>query len=66
MRKNGYIVRLVVSFGLMGCGVIVGYTGYIAELPILLLVSYPVFGIGSGLMVWEESRRLDEGITHQE
>ena len=63
MFKTGYLIKIVVAFGLMGAGMIAGYYGAIYDFIPLVLTSYPVFGTGAALAAWEESRRMDEGLT---
>ena len=64
MLKSKYLVKIVLAFGIMAMGIIVGYYGYVFQEGTLFLVSYMLFGIGTSLAVWNESRRVDEGVTN--
>jgi len=58
MTKRGYLLRLVMAMGLMGAGMILGWSALIDEAALPLIVGYFVFGSGAAITAYTETKRL--------
>lgn len=59
MMKKGYIVRMAVSFFLIGTAVMLGYDGVHRELYLEVLAGFIAFGAGAMLITYCEMKRME-------
>jgi len=58
MTKRGYLLRLVMAMGLMGSGMILGWSALIDGSALPLIVGYFVFGAGAAITTYTETKRI--------